>query len=190
MVIFCIFAALKSIIMYEDYLNYHHIPCGAVIDRIRTKEHLTQRELAERSGILFQRINDFIADRRKISPEHSLRLEDALGIERKGFFYQIQTNHEIFLAIKRMTEQQSPDLSKFRKALFWDTDFESIDWRGNSAWIIQRVFEYGNEGEIKETIHFYGKKAIENILSTLPNSWNAGNRNYNIKKYLHEKTEN
>lgn len=46
------FVALKSIIMYEDYLNYHHIPCGAVIDRIRTKEHLTQRELAERSGIL------------------------------------------------------------------------------------------------------------------------------------------
>ena len=38
--------------MYEDYLNYHHIPCGAVIDRIRTKEHLTQRELAERSSIL------------------------------------------------------------------------------------------------------------------------------------------
>lgn len=178
MVIFFFFAALKSIIMYEDYLKYHHIPCGAVIDRIRTKEHLTQRELAERSGILFQRINDFIADRRKISPEQSLRLEDALGIERKGFFYQIQTNHEIFLAIKRMTKQQNPDLSKFRKALFWDTDFESIDWRGNSAWIIQRVFEYGNEGEIKETIHFYGKKAIENILSTLPDSWNAGNRNY------------
>jgi len=175
--------------MYEDYLKYHHIPCGAVIDRIRTKEHLTQRELAERSGILFQRINDFIADRRKISPEQSLRLEDALGIERKGFFYQIQTNHEIFLAIKRTTEQQHPDLSKYRKALFWDTDFESIDWRGNSAWIIQRVFEYGNESEIKETIHFYGNKAIENILSTMPDSWNARNRSYNITKYLHEKTE-
>jgi len=189
LVIFCIFAALKSIIMYEDYLKYHHIPCGAVIDRIRTKEHLTQRELAERSGILFQRINDFIADRRKISPEQSLRLEDALGIERKGFFYQIQTNHEIFLAIKRTTEQQHPDLSKYRKALFWDTDFESIDWRGNSAWIIQRVFEYGNESEIKETIHFYGNKAIENILSTMPDSWNARNRSYNITKYLHEKTE-
>lgn len=36
---FVFFVALKSIIMYEDYLNYHHIPCGAVIDRIRTKDH-------------------------------------------------------------------------------------------------------------------------------------------------------
>lgn len=190
MVIFCIFAALNYNIMYETYLQYHHIPCGAVIDRIRTRENLTQRELAERSCILFQRINDFIAGRRKISPEQSLKLEKALGIERKGFFYQIQTNHEIFLAIKRMTQVQLPDLSKFRKALFWDTDFESLNWQRNYAWIIQRVFEYGNESEITETIRFYGKKAIENVISTLPNSWNAGNRNYNIKKYLHEKTEN
>ena len=190
MVIFCIFAALKSIIMYEDYLNYHHIPCGAVIDRIRTKKHLTQRELAERSGILFQRINDFIADRRKISPEQSLRLEDALGIERKGFFYQIQTNHEIFLAIKRMTEQQNPDLSKFRKALFWDTDFESIDWRGNSAWIIQRVFEYGNEIEIKETLRYYGKRKIAKVLDDIKDIWNSENRNNNIQKYLGHEIEN
>ena len=190
MVIFLYLCGLKFIIMYETYLNYHHIPCGAVIDRIRTKEHLTQRELAERSNILCQRINDFIAGRRKISPEQSLKLEDALGIEQKGFFYQIQTNHEIFLAIKRMTERQRPDLSKFREALFWDTDFESIDWQRNAAWIIQRVFEYGNESEIEETVRFYGKKAIENVLSSLPDSWNVENRNYNIKKFLCESTEN
>lgn len=84
-----------------------------------------------------------------------------------------------------MTELQHPDLSKFREALFWDTDFESIDWQRNASWIIQRVFEYGNESEIKETVRFYGKKAIENVLSTLPDSWNVENRNYNIKKYLH-----
>ena len=67
--------------MYEQYLGYHHIPCGAVIDRIRAKEHLTQRELAERSGIYYQRINDFIAGRRRISPEQSLQLEKAFGID-------------------------------------------------------------------------------------------------------------
>jgi plasmid maintenance system antidote protein VapI len=176
--------------MYGNYLKYHHIPCGAVIDRIRAREHLTQRELAERSGILCQRINDFITGRRKISPEQSLKLEDALGIERKGFFCQIQTNHEIYLAVKRMEERQCPDYSKYRKALFWDTDFNSIDWQRNAAWIIQRVFEYGNENEIKETVRFYGEKAIETVLLTLSDSWNAGNRKHNMEKYLYETTEN
>ncbi len=57
--------------MYEQYLAKHHIPFGAVLDRIRAKEHLTQRELASRSEIPNQRINDFIANRRKISEELS-----------------------------------------------------------------------------------------------------------------------
>ena len=64
--------------MYDKYLKYHNIPFGTILDRIRTKEHLSQRELALRSGIPYQRINDFIANRRRISPENSLRLEKVL----------------------------------------------------------------------------------------------------------------
>ena len=115
--------------MYENYLTYHHIPCGAVLDRIRAKEHLTQRELASRSEIPYQRINDFIANRRRISPENSLKLEKALGVDYQCFFYQLQTNHEIFLATSHLSEQATPDKSKYRKALFWDTDFETLDWQ-------------------------------------------------------------
>ena len=176
--------------MYEQYLTYHHIPCGAVLDRIRTKEHLTQRELASRSEIPYQRINDFIANRRRISPENSLKLEKALGVDYQCFFYQIQTNYEIFLATSHISEQPQPDKSRFRKALFWDTDFETLDWQRNAEWIIQRVFEYGNENEIKEAIRYYGKRKITKVLGDIKDSWNSENRNNNIQKYLGHEIEN
>ena len=176
--------------MYENYLTYHHIPCGAVLDRIRAKAHLSQRELASRSELPYQRINDFIANRRRISPDNSLKLEKALGIDYQCFFYQIQTNYEIYVATSHISEQSQPDKSKFRKALFWDTDFETIDWQRNSEWIIQRAFEYGNENEIKETIRFYGKTKIINVLDGIKDSRNSVNRNNNIQKYLGHEIEN
>ena len=176
--------------MYENYLTYHHIPCGAVLDRIRAKEHLTQRELASRSEIPYQRINDFIANRRRVSPEISLRLEKALGIDYQCFFYQIQTNYEIFLATSHLSELSQPDKSKYRKVLFWDTNFDTLDWQRNSKWIIQRVFEYGNKSEIEETIRFYGKRKITDVLRAIKNPWNDENRKNNIKKYLGHEIEN
>ena len=176
--------------MYENYLTYHHIPCGAVLDRIREKENLTQRELALRSDIPFQRINDFIANRRRISPENSLKLEKALGVDYQCFFYQLQTNYEIFVATSHFSEQATPNKSKYRKALFWDTDFDTLDWQHNSEWIIQRVFGYGNESEIEETIRFYGKNRIINILQNIKDTWNSENRKNNIKKYLSHEIEN
>ena len=176
--------------MFENYLQYHHIPCGAVIGRIMSKEHLTQRELANRAGIPYQRINDFIANRRKISPEVSLKLERALNIDNQCFFYKIQTNHEIFTAITQHSELSHPDLSILRKALFWDTDIDKLNWQKNSKWIIQRVFEYGNYSEITETIRFYGKDLIIKELQSIHDTWNAENRIYNLKKYLNYDVEN
>ena len=176
--------------MYENYLTYHHIPCGAVLDRIRAKEHLTQRELASRSEIPYQRINDFIANRRRISPENSLKLEKALGVDHQCFFYQIQTNYEIFLATKRLSEQLTPDKSKYRKVLFWDTDFDTLDWQRNSEWVIQRVFEYGNKSEIEETISFYGKNKVTHVLLGIHDIWNEENRKNNMKNYLKNEIKN
>ena len=74
--------------------------------------------------------------------------------------------------------------------MFWDTDFESLDWQRNSEWIIQRVFEYGNENEIKETIQYYGKRRITKVLDSIKDSWNSENRNNNIHKYLGHEIEN
>ena len=60
--------------MYEQYLNYPHIPCNAVLKRIMQKERLSQRELARRSGIVPQRINDLLSERRRITADMSIWL--------------------------------------------------------------------------------------------------------------------
>ena len=113
-----------------------------------------------------------------------------MGVDYQCFFYQIQTNYEIFVATSHLSEQSQPDKSKYRKALFWDTDFDTLDWQRNSEWIIQRVFEYGNESEIKETILFYGKKRIADVLDAIKDTWNKENRENNTKKYLGHEIEN
>ena len=101
-----------------------------------------------------------------------------------------RTNYEIFVATSHHLEPSQPDKSRFRKALFWDTDLESLDWQRNSEWIIQRVFEYGNESEIGETIRYYGKRKITKVLEGIKDSWNSENRNKNIQKYLGHEIEN
>ena len=52
-----------------------------------------------------------------------------------------------------------PDLTKFRGAIFWDTAIENIDFTAHRGYVINRIFERGNEEQILEIIRFYG---IEN----------------------------
>lgn len=179
-----IFATNKSYSMYEQYLQLNNIPCGAILNRIMTKEGISQSQLAKRSGIVRQRICDYLANRRRITAEASLSLEKALQINIAGFFYRIQANHDIYTCMKKQAEAYRPNLSCYRKSLFWDTDIELLDWNKNRQWIIRRVFEYGGEDEILETIRFYGKECVKEILLGITNKRKAENRNENIKKYL------
>ena len=94
------------------------------------------------------------------------------------------------MATKQLLDLPSPDRSKFRKTLFWDTDFDALDWQHNSEWIVQRVFDYGNATEIKEAIRFYGRKKIIDVLRGVKDPWNEKIRNINIKKYLGDDVEN
>ena len=51
-----------------------------------------------------------------------------------------------------------PDLTKFRGAIFWDTAIENIDFTAHRRYVINRIFERGNEEEI---IRFYGIETIK-----------------------------
>lgn len=170
--------------MYEQYLQLSSIPCGAILNRIMTKEGISQSQLAERSGIVRQRICDYLANRRRITVEASLSLEKALRISIEGFFYRIQANHDIYTFMQKLAIKNRPNLEHFRKAVFWDADIEKLDWGKNRKWIIRRVFEYGGEEEIFETIRFYGKENIKEVLSEITDERKAENRNENMKKYL------
>lgn len=173
--------------MYEQYLQLNSIPSGAVLHRIMTKENVSQSQLAERSGILRQRICDYLANRRRITVEASLSLEKALRINIEGFFYRIQANHDIYTCIKKQAEAYHPDLSCYRKALFWDTSMEHLDWDKNNAWIIRRVFEYGSESEIKETIRFYGREKVQKVLSEITDERKSETRRENELKFMSER---
>lgn len=59
----------------------------------------------------------------------------------------------------------TPNLTLIRKALFWDTDINKIDWNKQYKAVIQRVFERGNEEEKLEIKRFYGDSVIEKALS-------------------------
>ncbi len=168
--------------MYDKYLSIADIPVGDILKRILHKENMSQRQLAIKACETPQRINDIIAGRRRITPEQSIKLEKALGIEILGFFYKIQANHDIYEVQLRASLHNRPDLSHFRNALFWDIDVNKLDWQRNKKWIIQRVFEYGNEKEMKSIILFYGKATVEAILSKIETDWNAERRMEHVIK--------
>ncbi|WP_025144483.1 DUF6922 domain-containing protein [Pedobacter jeongneungensis] len=65
-----------------------------------------------------------------------------------------------------ITKVKKPDLPK---TLFWDFDFEKIDWRRSYKTVIERVLDKGSLVEWGEIIRFYG---IENILYSLKNEIN------------------
>jgi len=128
--------------MYERYLSMSTVPAGAILKRILQKENISQKEIAKKSAIYPQRINDLISGKRKFTPKYSSRLEQALGIFTLGYFYRIQTNHDIFLYQDEQERKNTPVLSKLPKALFWKINaLDKIKWVKNANWVIQRTFE-------------------------------------------------
>lgn len=56
----------------------------------------------------------------------------------------------------------------FKKRLFWDYDYDRIDWQRDAAGIIERVVERGTHEEWEELILFYGKfKVVQSLKSEI-----------------------
>ena len=175
----------KNYFMYEKYLSMPAVPAGAILKHILKRAALSQKEIAEKSDIYPQRINDLIQGKRKFTPELSCRLEQALGISSLGFFCIIQTNHEVFSYQDEQERKITPDLSKLHKALFWETYSFEINWIRGAKWVIQRAFEYGNKQEIEEIIRFYGREKVTKFLNAIPvtDTWKLRERNPNREKF-------
>lgn len=160
------------------------VPAGKILEVILKKKNLTQRELAALSDQYPQRIYEYIKGKRKFTIKASLALEKALEIDIKGFFFKIQTNHEIYKVVNEAELFIRPDLTKLSKGLFWDTRIEKINWIRNKKWVIKRVFEYGNDQEIEEIVRFYGMDTIKSVFPLIKNSWNSEQRNKNYQKHI------
>lgn len=142
------------------YMSMPSVPAGAILDRIIRKQKRTKVEVSSSAELIPQRLNDLIMGNRRFTPQNSIALETALGIEYPGFFYLLQTNHDIYTEIQRTQLYKKPNLEILTKTTFWDVDIKKIDWKKSKRWAIRRALEYGSADEIRELERFYGRDAI------------------------------
>lgn len=49
------------------------------------------------------------------------------------------------------------------RKLFWDTDFDQIDWNENAPYVILRVLQRGSWKDFKYILEYYGKEWVKNV---------------------------
>lgn len=137
---------------------------GYILERELRERHITKKAFASSIGEYEQVIGEVTKRRRRINPVLSLKMDKALDAPQEGYFMLLQTYFDLAEAQKELNRDLHPDLSKIRKVIFWDTDFELIDWIRNKRFVIERVYRRGNETEMEEMIRFYGKDEVDKVV--------------------------
>ncbi|MBK9742858.1 MAG: hypothetical protein IPO94_07780 [Saprospiraceae bacterium] len=52
----------------------------------------------------------------------------------------------------------------FHKRIFWDVNFEKIDYDAKAAFVIERVFERGDVDDIRQCRRYYGDDKVRDVL--------------------------
>lgn len=52
----------------------------------------------------------------------------------------------------------------FQKRIFWDVDFEKIDYDTKANFVIERVFERGDVDDIRQCRRYYGDEKVSEAL--------------------------
>ncbi|MDR6781607.1 plasmid maintenance system antidote protein VapI [Pedobacter africanus] len=151
--------------------KYKGIHPGLILERELKKRKLKKRPFALSLPEYPQIINDITKGKRNLTPEVSLKIDRALGLE-EGTMYLLQAYYTIKAEQLKERIKQRPDLSLFRKALFWDTDPNKLDWARQYKSIIRRIFERGDSREKQAVLDFYGKERIKQVIGTTSVSGN------------------
>ena len=154
---------------YNAYMKMPMVPAGAILDRIVRQQGRTKVDVSNAAQLIPQRLNDLIMGNRRFTPQNSMALESALGIDYFGFFYILQANHDIYMEARKLQLQHRPNLEVLTKTTFWDVDIEKLDWAKCKKWAIQRVLEYGSSAEIQELERFYGYDSMLEVYSNTEN---------------------
>lgn len=118
------------------------------------KRKIKPGQLALSIGEYPQTLSAIMKGRRAMNTPLSLKLEQTLGLS-EGFLMTLQVYHEIKKQKETLNKKSQPDLSKFRKSLFWDTRLENIDWIAQKNAVIERIMQRGNTQEQEEIKRFY-----------------------------------
>lgn len=155
---------------------------GQYLARELSRRRLHGGTLAGQIGGCRQNLHAIMQGRRRMSLSLSLRIEQVLGLP-EGFLMSLQLYYDIAEEKRRQNAGLRPDVTKFRPALFWDVEPDRIDWQQNKAFVIQRVFERGDETEIREVLRFYGRDEILKQLRFDKSPYSAYLKS-NVLKYL------
>jgi hypothetical protein len=55
-------------------------------------------------------------------------------------------------------------LPVFDKRIFWDVNFEALDYDKKASFIIERVFERGDVEDIRQCRRYYGDEKVTEVL--------------------------
>ncbi len=58
--------------------------------------------------------------------------------------------------------------AKIRKSLFWEYDFEKIDWQQMRNLVVQRVIERGRMDDFYAMLNLYGPEGVKQAIKQLP----------------------
>lgn len=140
--------------MTQDISPIKGIHPGKIIGRELKKRNLSQRKFADSIHEHSQTLNAVITGHRGLTVEMAVKIEDALGFE-EGYLLTLQVFYEIAHYRQQVLSDSVQGIPAVRKILFWDTDFDSIDWGRHKNYVIGRVLEMGNDEEIREITRFY-----------------------------------
>jgi addiction module HigA family antidote len=146
--------------MNRNIEPYKGIHPGRIIDRELKKRGTSQRSFAATIGEHSQNLNAVITGHRRLTTEMAVRLENALGME-EGFLLTLQAYYDIAEYKHRQASKSVSGRPNIRRGLFWDTDFDKIDFGRHRSGVIQRVLERGSEAEKAEIARFYGMELSE-----------------------------
>jgi antitoxin HigA-1 len=135
---------------------------GIVLEKKLKEQSLNKGKFALSISEYPQTLTAITKGRRGMNTILALKVEEALGLE-EGYFMILQIYYDIKQE-KLKRKSRKPDLSKFRPAVFWDTNMSNIDWQRQHKAVIKRVFERGNTKEKNEITKFYGKEVIDEVL--------------------------
>ena len=154
---FCIFAKRA---MRSEIDMYKGIRPGKIVGLELQERNLSQRAFAAAIDEHKQTLNAVITGRRKLTVEMALKIEKALGYD-EGFLLTLQAYYEIAEYKNRKANESVRGAPAIRRMLFWDTDFDKIDWGRSKESILERVMERGDENEKQEIARFYGMDRAE-----------------------------
>lgn len=168
--------------MLPDISKIKGVHPGAILKRELKVQGMKSSELAKSVNEYKQTISAILNEKRSINPGLSIKLAKQFGVE-SDYFLHVQASYDIQIELKKVTLKRTPNLEKFRRILFWDTDFNLLDWDKQKSAIINRVFERGNDTEIKEIIAFYGLSTVKQTIDANQNSF-LPSFYQNVNKYL------